>query len=43
MASKAPAERPLSPHLFIYKPMLTMILSIVHRITGRRRCISAPC
>jgi succinate dehydrogenase / fumarate reductase cytochrome b subunit len=32
--AKAPAERPLSPHLFIYKPMLTMILSIVHRITG---------
>jgi succinate dehydrogenase / fumarate reductase, cytochrome b subunit len=32
--AKAPAERPLSPHLFIYKPMLTTILSIVHRITG---------
>ena len=31
---KAPAERPLSPHLFIYKPMLTMMMSIVHRITG---------
>ncbi len=27
-------ERPLSPHLQIYKPMLTMIMSIVHRITG---------
>jgi succinate dehydrogenase / fumarate reductase cytochrome b subunit len=32
--AKAPAERPLSPHLFIYKPMLTMMMSIVHRITG---------
>jgi succinate dehydrogenase cytochrome b subunit len=31
---KAPVERPLSPHLFIYKPMLTMLMSIVHRITG---------
>ena len=31
---KVPVERPLSPHLFIYKPMLTMLMSIVHRITG---------
>jgi succinate dehydrogenase cytochrome b subunit len=28
------AQRPLSPHLQIYKPMLTMMMSIVHRITG---------
>ena len=27
-------NRPLSPHLTIYKPMLTMMMSIVHRITG---------
>ena len=27
-------SRPLSPHLSIYKPMLTMIMSIVHRVTG---------
>jgi succinate dehydrogenase / fumarate reductase cytochrome b subunit len=27
-------KRPLSPHLQIYKPMLTMMMSIVHRITG---------
>ncbi len=27
-------ERPLSPHLSIYRPMLTMMMSIVHRITG---------
>lgn len=26
--------RPISPHLQIYKPMLTMVMSIVHRITG---------
>ena len=27
-------ERPLSPHLGIYKPEWTMVLSITHRITG---------
>lgn len=27
-------NRPLSPHLQIYRPMLTMMMSIVHRITG---------
>jgi succinate dehydrogenase / fumarate reductase cytochrome b subunit len=26
--------RPISPHLQIYKPMLTMMMSIAHRITG---------
>jgi succinate dehydrogenase / fumarate reductase, cytochrome b subunit len=26
--------RPLSPHLQIYRPMYTMVLSIIHRITG---------
>jgi succinate dehydrogenase / fumarate reductase, cytochrome b subunit len=31
---KAQVERPLSPHLFIYKPMLTLLMSIAHRITG---------
>jgi succinate dehydrogenase / fumarate reductase cytochrome b subunit len=31
---KIPAQRPLSPHLSIYKPLLTMMMSIVHRITG---------
>lgn len=29
-----PAERPLSPHLQIYKPQLTSVLSIAHRFTG---------
>jgi succinate dehydrogenase / fumarate reductase cytochrome b subunit len=32
--AKAPSARPLSPHLTIYRPMLTMMMSIVHRITG---------
>jgi succinate dehydrogenase / fumarate reductase cytochrome b subunit len=32
--TNAPAARPLSPHLQIYRPMLTMMMSIVHRITG---------
>jgi succinate dehydrogenase / fumarate reductase cytochrome b subunit len=27
-------ERPLSPHLQIYSPMFTMIMSVMHRITG---------
>ena len=26
--------RPLSPHLQIYKPQITSILSIMHRLTG---------
>lgn len=34
MAETRPAGRPLSPHLQIYRPMLTMMMSIVHRITG---------
>jgi succinate dehydrogenase / fumarate reductase cytochrome b subunit len=32
--ARAGASRPLSPHLQIYKPMLTMMMSIAHRITG---------
>ena len=31
---KLEAERPLSPHLQIYRPMLTMMMSIAHRISG---------
>jgi succinate dehydrogenase / fumarate reductase cytochrome b subunit len=27
-------ERPLSPHLFIYKPLINMVMSILHRLTG---------
>ncbi len=30
----AQVERPLSPHLQVYKPQLTSVLSILHRITG---------
>ena len=30
----SPAERPISPHLQIYKPQLTTVLSILHRFTG---------
>ena len=33
-AGTSQRARPLSPHLQIYKPMLTMMMSIVHRITG---------
>ena len=32
--AKSGAERPLSPHLQIYRPMLTMMMSIAHRISG---------
>jgi succinate dehydrogenase / fumarate reductase cytochrome b subunit len=28
------AERPLSPHLQIYRPQLTSVLSITHRLSG---------
>jgi succinate dehydrogenase / fumarate reductase cytochrome b subunit len=33
-ASGIKTRRPLSPHLQIYRPMLTMLMSIAHRITG---------
>jgi len=32
--SPATRDRPLSPHLTIYRPAITMTMSIVHRITG---------
>jgi succinate dehydrogenase / fumarate reductase, cytochrome b subunit len=32
--AKLGGERPLSPHLQIYRPMLTMMMSIAHRISG---------
>lgn len=32
--SPATRARPLSPHLSIYRPPITMTMSIVHRITG---------
>ncbi len=37
-AAKPQNFRPLSPHLQIYKPQLTSILSILHRITGVGLC-----
>jgi succinate dehydrogenase / fumarate reductase cytochrome b subunit len=33
-AIRGTSNRPLSPHLQIYKPQLTSMLSISHRITG---------
>ena len=30
----ARSRRPLSPHLSIYTPMLTMMMSVAHRVTG---------
>ena len=32
--TRVPVQRPISPHLSIYKPMLTMMMSIAHRVTG---------
>jgi succinate dehydrogenase / fumarate reductase cytochrome b subunit len=34
-------NRPLSPHLQIYKPQLTTMLSILHRITGAGLALGA--
>jgi succinate dehydrogenase / fumarate reductase cytochrome b subunit len=33
-AAPGAASRPLSPHLSIFRPLITMVMSIVHRITG---------
>jgi succinate dehydrogenase / fumarate reductase cytochrome b subunit len=32
--SSSPQNRPLSPHLSVYKPIPTMVMSIAHRVTG---------
>ena len=34
MPKTTPHARPLSPHLSIWKPKITMVMSILHRITG---------
>lgn len=34
MADVNRGNRPLSPHLQIYKPQITSMLSILHRVTG---------
>jgi len=36
-----PAERPLSPHLQIYRPQLTSITSILTRITGNALIVAS--
>ena len=33
-STTGPRSRPLSPHLQIYRPMLTMMMSVAHRVTG---------
>jgi len=33
-AARPQASRPLSPHIFIFRPYVNMVMSIVHRITG---------
>ena len=35
------ANRPLSPHLQVYKPQLTSIMSIIHRGSGVALCAGA--
>jgi succinate dehydrogenase / fumarate reductase cytochrome b subunit len=35
------SNRPLSPHLTIYKPQITSVLSITHRLTGVALLIGA--
>ena len=36
-----PSNRPLSPHLQIYRPQLTSVLSITHRLTGIVLCVGS--
>lgn len=35
-------NRPLSPHLQVYRPQLTSLLSITHRATGMFMAVSIP-
>jgi succinate dehydrogenase / fumarate reductase cytochrome b subunit len=37
--AKLTANRPLSPHWQIYRPMLTMMMSIAHRISGAANAV----
>jgi succinate dehydrogenase / fumarate reductase cytochrome b subunit len=34
MADASHDNRPLSPHLQVFRPIVTMVMSILHRITG---------
>lgn len=36
------SNRPLSPHLQVYKPQLTSVLSITHRATGVALALGLP-
>ena len=36
-------NRPISPHLQIYRPQLTSVLSILHRMTGVFISLGLPC
>lgn len=38
----ADRERPLSPDLQIYRPQLTSVLSIIHRLTGVALSVGSP-
>ena len=38
----ATSNRPLSPHLQVYRPQITSVLSILHRITGVALAVGAP-
>ncbi len=37
-----PSNRPLSPHLQVYRPQLTSVLSITHRATGMFLAAGVP-
>jgi succinate dehydrogenase / fumarate reductase cytochrome b subunit len=39
--SELERRRPLSPHLQVYRPVLTMMMSIVHRVTGAALYVGA--
>jgi len=41
MANAKPVERPLSPHLQVYRPQMTSISSILTRITGNSLIVAA--
>lgn len=41
MADVNRRDRPLSPHLTIYRPQITMVMSIMHRITGAGMALGA--
>lgn len=41
MADRKPRARPLSPHLTIYRPQITSVLSVLHRFTGMGLAVAA--